>query len=165
MAERPDEEKLLKEGIERWREEKLKAIEAKMMGPSEDYREASEGLAIAHRNPGEVAEDVIEYLWEKLNDSAMALDRLEREYERLCSMEMRDLVVLVNREAAEPQNTPDPTTSTEQAAEISQVDEIVTAWKTILSIDLNPHAVREHLERLTAWQESWRKLRTATNGT
>lgn len=160
-----DEDKLLREGLERWRGQKLETIEADMMELNENYRAASEGLAIAHRSPGEVAEDVIEHLWEKLNDSAAALARLEEEHGRLGSMEMPDLIVLVNREAPEPQNAPGPLAATGQAPGLSQVNEIVVAWKTSLQIDLNPDAVRERLQRLTVWQESWRKPSRSLDGT
>ncbi len=47
-----------------------------MIELTEDHRAALEGLEIAHRNPGQVDQDVIQYLWEKMNRSAVELNRL-----------------------------------------------------------------------------------------
>ena len=56
----------LENGLERWRVNGLQQIEEDMLEFTDDYRAAQEGLAIVHRNPGEVKPDIIEYLWEEL---------------------------------------------------------------------------------------------------
>lgn len=69
MNAEPGEDQLLKQGLERWRLLDVQAIKAQMLELTEDLRAAQDGLAFAHRNSGEVAEDVIEYQWDKLNSS------------------------------------------------------------------------------------------------
>ena len=64
-----------------------------MLELTEDLRAAQDGLGIAHRNPGEIAEDVVEYLWDKLNRSATELERLERAHQELLEMNLPDLIV------------------------------------------------------------------------
>ena len=59
-------DRTLENGLERWRVNRLLQIEEGMRELTDDFREAQEGLAIAHRNPGEVKPDIIEYLWEEL---------------------------------------------------------------------------------------------------
>ena len=64
-----------------------------MLEVTKYYTTAQDGLAIAHRNPGEVRPDIIEYLWERLNRSATELNRLEREHEELLEIDLPHLVV------------------------------------------------------------------------
>jgi len=68
-----------------------------MLELSEDFRAAQEGLGIAHRNPGEVAQDVVVYLWEKLNTSATELAELERKHQELLEMDLPHLIVVFQR--------------------------------------------------------------------
>lgn len=86
-------ERSLRLGLERWRQLRLHAIEERMIDIAEDHRAASEGLSIAYRNPGEVRQDIIEYLWEQLNRSALELGRLEKEHEELSGVDLPHLVV------------------------------------------------------------------------
>ena len=87
------DERTLRDGLERWRQLKLQAIEEDMLELTDDYRATQEGLAIAHRNPGEVRPDIIEYLWEELNRSPTALERLEKEHQELMEMDLPRLIV------------------------------------------------------------------------
>lgn len=68
-----------------------------MIELTEDYRAAQDGLGIAHRNPGEVAEDIVEYLWERLNTSATELTELERKHQNLLGMDLPHLIVVFQR--------------------------------------------------------------------
>lgn len=88
-------------GLERWRQIRLQAMEEMMLDLAEDFRSAQDGLGIAHRNTGEVAEDVIEYLWEKLNDSAVELNKLERKHQELLEMDLPHLIVTFQRSRKE----------------------------------------------------------------
>ncbi|MEE9145249.1 MAG: hypothetical protein V3U06_10835, partial [Candidatus Binatia bacterium] len=76
-----------------WKLKRLQAIEESMLELTEDYRAAQDGLGIAHRNPGEVKKEIIEYLWSKLNRSATELERLEKEHQELLEMNLPDLIV------------------------------------------------------------------------
>ncbi len=62
-----------------------------------DLRLAQAGLAVAHRNPGEVAQDIIEYQWERLNRSAMGLAQLEDEHQQLMEMDLAHLIIEYKR--------------------------------------------------------------------
>jgi hypothetical protein len=64
---------------------------------NEELRAAEEGLAIAHRNPGEVADDVISQLWDKLEDRSTCLFRLARISDRIQEMDVPELIVLFSR--------------------------------------------------------------------
>ena len=88
-----DEDKILERGLEHWRIQNLQAIEEDMLELTDDLRAAQEGLGIAHRNPGEVRPDIIEYLWEELNRSATALERLEKKHQELMEMDLPHLIV------------------------------------------------------------------------
>jgi hypothetical protein len=85
-------------GLDRWRKLRLQAIEERMIDLTEDHRAASEGLGIAHRNPGQVDQDVIRYLWDKLNKTAVELDRLEASHQELSEMDLSHLVVTFKQE-------------------------------------------------------------------
>jgi len=87
------DERQLRNGLERWQQLKLQAIEEDMLELTDDYRAAQDGLSIAHRNPGEVRLDIIEYLWEELNRSATELEKLEKEHQELLEMDLPHLIV------------------------------------------------------------------------
>jgi len=87
------DERTLRDGLERWRQLKLQAIEEDMLELTDDLRAAQDGLSIAHRNPGEVRPDIIEYLWEELNRSATELEKLEKEHQELMEMDLPHLIV------------------------------------------------------------------------
>lgn len=69
-----------------------------MIELTEDDRAASEGLEIAHCNRSQVDQDVIRYLWDKLNKTAVELDRLEASHQELLEMDLPHLVVTYKRE-------------------------------------------------------------------
>lgn len=69
-----------------------------MIELTEDHRAASEGLEIAHRNQGQIEQDVIRYLWDKLNKTAVELNRLEASHQELLEMDLPHLVVTFKRE-------------------------------------------------------------------
>ena len=87
------EDRILETGLEAWRRSRLCYIEDDMLELTEDFRAAHEGLGIAHRNPGEVKQDIIEYLWEELNRSATELEKLEKEHQELMEMDLPHLIV------------------------------------------------------------------------
>ena len=87
----------MERGLKRWRQLRLQEIEELMLDLSEDFRDAQDGLGIAHRKPGEVAQDLIEYFWENLNRSATELARLEEEHEKLLRMDLPHLIVAFER--------------------------------------------------------------------
>lgn len=91
------EDHVLKRGLERWRKMRLQAIEEPMIELTEEFRAAQDGLAIAHGNPGEVAKDVIAYLWDKLTNSASCLAQLERLHQELLEMDLPRLIVTFQR--------------------------------------------------------------------
>jgi hypothetical protein len=91
----------LRKGLYRWRDLKLQKIAIDLEEVRDDFRSASEDLAIAVRNPGEVAEDVVDYLWEELNNSAIERTRLETEHERMMSLTLPQLLVEFSRRRSE----------------------------------------------------------------
>lgn len=176
-----DEETRLRRNLERWRQNKLTDIAEQIPDLNQDYRDAQEGLAIAHRNPGYISDDVVEYLWDKLNSSATELTRLEEEHERLRTMDPPRLIIEANLAAARLKATsphsppPEPAETREQPRTspirsgapgtcpdqppADQVDEIVAAWRDLLGIELNPERVRRHLASINKWQQQWEKRR------
>jgi len=96
VASNPND-KLLERGLERWRQQRLWAIADHMIELNLDLRLAQGGLAIAHRNPSEVAEDIIEYQWERLNRSATGLAQLEDEHRQLMEMDLAHLIITYKR--------------------------------------------------------------------
>ena len=92
MASDPND-RLLEQGLEQWRGQRLQSIADHMIELSRDYRSAQDGLGIAHRNPGEVRQDIIDYQWDKLNHSATELEQLERKHRELMEMDLPHLVV------------------------------------------------------------------------
>lgn len=93
------DDRFLIRGLERWRRLRLEAIEADMLELAEDFRASEDALAIAHRNPGEVAADVIQFAWERLNRTAVEMEQLEREHERVMRLSIADLVAEFKRDS------------------------------------------------------------------
>lgn len=153
------EEQTLIRGLERWREQRLTEIERDMNDLTEDHHAAAAGLGIAHRNPGEVAKDITQYLWENLNRSAIELERLERDHQRLRTMEIPQLIVAINQDTDPPQTDPDPTENTPPKNPPQQVRQIITAWKQLVDLQLNPQDVEKHIQQIAAWQPTRTKMR------
>ena len=82
---------ILERGLERWREHHSMAIDFEMRELTVEIHLAHEGLGISHRNPGEVREDIIEYLWGKLEESALKVEALEKEADDLMAMDLPTL--------------------------------------------------------------------------
>ena len=93
----PDDRRQLNDALNAWRLEVLAWLGDKLCKGAPTYRDASEGLAVAQRNPGQVAEDVIQILWDQLNESADLLTRLERVSTKIQEMTLSELVVLFQR--------------------------------------------------------------------
>ena len=85
--------RLLETSLEAWRRSRLFSTEDNMLDLTEDFRAAQDGLGIAHRNPGEVQQDIIKYLWGELNRSATELELLERQHQELLEMDLSHLIV------------------------------------------------------------------------
>lgn len=88
---------MIRNGLERWRQRRLRTITDHMIEYNLDLRLAQAGLAVAHRNPGEVAQDIIEYQWERLNRSATGLAQLESEHQQLMEMDLAHLIITYKR--------------------------------------------------------------------
>src|SRR5262245_39292478 len=78
----------LESALNNWREHVLRFLRDQMSEVNEERQDAEDGLAIAHRNQGQVAEDVIRYLWDKLNDKSDLLFRLARASDHIQEMEL-----------------------------------------------------------------------------
>ena len=94
----PDRQQL-EHALNNWRECMLRFLRDQMSEVSEELRAAEDGLGIAHRNPGEVADDVICQLWDKLEDSSTLFFRLARTSDRIQEMELCDLIIFFSRTA------------------------------------------------------------------
>jgi len=64
-----------------------------MVELNQDFQSATDGLGIAHRNPGEVREDIIEYLWGMLNRAKVELEQLDRRHQELMEMDLPHLLI------------------------------------------------------------------------
>src|SRR5262245_36535626 len=73
----PDRQQL-KEALNNWRESVLRGLRDEITEVNEDLQAAGDGLAIAHRNPGEVPDDVIAHLWDQSENRSILLCRLAR---------------------------------------------------------------------------------------
>jgi len=89
-----DDLQQLESALNNWRECVLRFLRDQLGELNEERQDAEDDLAIAHRNPGEVAEDVIGYLWDKLNDKSDLLFRLARTSDRIQEMELPELITL-----------------------------------------------------------------------
>jgi len=87
----------LEQGILLWRQRVLQSIEDRLQDVNEEYRDVQEGMAIAWRNSGEVDEDVVEALWEKLNSCATERCKLETEHQELMDLDLPHLIVSFQR--------------------------------------------------------------------
>lgn len=94
----PDRQQL-EQALNNWREHVLRFLRNQMGEVNEELRAAEDGLRIAHRNQGEVAEDVISQLWDKLEDRSILLFRLARISDRIQEMDLCELVTLFSRTA------------------------------------------------------------------
>jgi len=92
-----DDLQQLESALNNWRECVLRFLRDQLGELNEERQDAEDDLAIAHRNPGEVAEDVIGYLWDKLNDKSDLLFRLARASDRIQEMEFAELITLFSR--------------------------------------------------------------------
>jgi len=90
-------EKDLRFALNNWRIDVLAWLGRESIGAGEALRAAEDGLAIAHRNPGKVAADVIEILWTDLSEAAVELDRLDQIILRIEEMDLATLLVLFQR--------------------------------------------------------------------
>src|SRR5690349_9231265 len=89
---------ILQRGLKRWQQLRLQAIEERMHDITEDYRDASNGLELARSNPGEIAPDIVSYLWDQLNNCATELGLLEEEHQGLLEMDLPHLIITFKRE-------------------------------------------------------------------
>jgi hypothetical protein len=89
----PDRQQL-ESALNNWRECYLRFPRDQMIEANREAQAAESGLAIAHRNPGEVGEDVICQLWGKLNETSDRLFRLAQLSDRIQEMNLPDLITL-----------------------------------------------------------------------
>jgi hypothetical protein len=87
----------LANALNNWRDHFLNYLQGEMSKASEEVRNAEDGLAIANRNPGEVAEDVIETLWERFEKNSILLCRLSRVSDAVQELDLPGLVTLFAR--------------------------------------------------------------------
>jgi hypothetical protein len=93
----PAVEQELRGALNNWRNDVLAWLGRESIQSSHKLEAARDGLAIAHRNPGEVASDVIDILWESMNEAACKLERLDHIVQRIEEMELPELIVLFQR--------------------------------------------------------------------
>ena len=90
-------DRLLEKGILLWRQRVLQSIEDCLEVLNEDYRDVQEEMAFAWQHSGEVDEDVVNYLWDKLNSCATEICKLETEHQELMGLALPELVVSFQR--------------------------------------------------------------------
>jgi hypothetical protein len=78
-----DDRRQLEDALHNWRECLLSYLQREISAANNERQRAQDGLTIAFRNHGEVAEDVIEILWERLQESSTLLFRLARVSDRI----------------------------------------------------------------------------------
>jgi hypothetical protein len=93
FADRAEVESALNE----WRHHILKWLGEEHRQAGITRATAADGLAIAHRNPGVMDEDVISILWDDLESSSIRLTRLERVITAIEEMEFPKILVLFSR--------------------------------------------------------------------
>src|SRR5262245_45953091 len=89
-----DDRQQLESALNNWHECVLRFLRDQLSEVNADIRAAEDGLGIAHRNQGQVAEDLILYLWDKLNDKSDLFFRLVRAGDRIQEMELPELITL-----------------------------------------------------------------------
>jgi hypothetical protein len=89
----PDRQQL-EEALNNWRESVLRSLRDQLSKVNEELLAAKDGLGIAYRNPGEVAEDVIGQLWHQLENRSILLFRLAHVSDRIEEMNLPDLITL-----------------------------------------------------------------------
>ena len=92
----------LEAALNNWRECVLRFLRDQMGEVSEELRVVEDGLGIAHRNPGEVADDVICQLWDKLEHRSTLLFCLARASDRIQEMDLCELVTLFSYTTKRP---------------------------------------------------------------
>lgn len=88
---------LLQNALNKWRVRVLAWLADEMCKGADKYRRASEGLEVAYRNPGEVADDVIQILWDQINEASDLLCRLEHVSTSIQEMGLPELIILFQR--------------------------------------------------------------------
>jgi hypothetical protein len=83
--------------LNEWRRQVLKWLGDELREAGQERIAAADGLAIAHRNPGEVADDVVAVLWDDLETASIRQARLERVITRIEQMDLSKLLVLFSR--------------------------------------------------------------------
>jgi hypothetical protein len=99
IESQPPDIELLQNAFNNWRECVLRFLRDEMAEVNEERQAAEDGLAIAHRNPGEVADDVITHLWDQLENHSILLFRLARVSDRIEEMDLPELITLFSRTA------------------------------------------------------------------
>ena len=87
----------IRQVLNKWRHDVLAWLGREMLDASEDFREAEEMLAVAHRSPGILDAETIDSLWDRLNAKSVLLRRLERTVQRIEEMDLPHLIVLFQR--------------------------------------------------------------------
>jgi hypothetical protein len=89
----------LESALNNWRECVLRFLRDQMGEVNEELRAVEDGLGIAFRNPGEVAEDVIGQLWDQLENRSILWFRLAHVSDRIEEMDLPDLLTLFSLSA------------------------------------------------------------------
>ena len=93
----PDDRQQLEEALNNWREVVLHWLRDEMSKANQRRQAAEDGLAIAQRNPGVVAEDVICTLWDEYESTSVLLCRLAHSSDSIQAMPLEKLVILFQR--------------------------------------------------------------------
>ena len=93
----PDDLQQLEEALNNWREVVLHWLRDQISKANERRLAAEDGLAIAHRNPGAVAEDVIRTLWDDYESASVLVNRLAHGSDSIQAMSLEKLVILFQR--------------------------------------------------------------------
>jgi hypothetical protein len=93
----PDDRQQLEEALNNWREVLLHWLRDEMSKANQRRQAAEDGLAIAQRNPGVVAEDVISTLWDQYESTSVLLCRLAHSSDSIQAMPLEKLVILFQR--------------------------------------------------------------------
>jgi hypothetical protein len=93
----PHDRYQLEEALNNWREVVLHWLRDEITKRNERRQAAEDGLAIAHRNPGTVAEDVIQTLWDQYESTSVLVHRLAHTSDAIQAMPLEKLVILFQR--------------------------------------------------------------------